>query len=152
MSVEVGTRAPDFELRDQHGQHVRLSDFRGEKNVVIVFYPFAFSRVCTSEMCALRDDIAAFQNEDVQVLAVSVDSVFTLRAWAEHEGLTFPLLADFWPHGKVAGDYGVFDEQRGCAIRGTFVVDTEGVLRWKVVNAIPDGRDQAEYLKVLAAL
>ncbi|MQY08253.1 peroxiredoxin [Actinomadura macrotermitis] len=153
MAVEVGDSAPDFELKDQHGAPVRLSDFRGDKNVVLVFYPLAFSGVCTGELCAIRDELPTFGAEDdVQVLAVSVDSVFALRAWAEQEKYTFPLLSDFWPHGGVARRYGVFDEAKGLATRGTFIIDTAGVVRWKVENALPDARDLDEYRKALAEL
>lgn len=152
MTVDVGTEAPDFELRDQHGQIVRLSDFRDKKNVMLVFFPFAFTSVCTGELCALRDELPSFQNDDVQVLAVSCDTMFTQRVYAEQEGLQFPLLSDFWPHGAVATAYGIFDEARGCALRGTFVVDKSGMVRWSVVHAIPDARDQAQYVKVLAEL
>lgn len=155
MPVNVGDAAPDFELKDQHGAPVRLSGFRGDKNVVLVFYPLAFSGVCTGELCALRDDLSglvAGAGADVQVLAVSVDSMFALRAWSDQEGFRFPLLADFWPHGGTAQRYGVFDEAKGVALRGTFIIDTEGVVRWKVVNAIPDARDIDEYRKALAGL
>ncbi|WP_131742220.1 peroxiredoxin [Actinomadura roseirufa] len=153
MAVEVGDGAPDFELKDQHGAPVRLSDFRGGKNVVLVFYPLAFSGVCTGELCQIRDELPTLGDDSgVQVLAVSVDSMFALRAWADQEKYQFPLLSDFWPHGGVAQRYGVFDEERGLATRGTFVIDTEGVVRWKVENAIPDARDIAEYRKALAEL
>ncbi|GAA4143260.1 MULTISPECIES: peroxiredoxin [Actinomadura] len=152
MAVEVGDSAPDFELKDQHGTPVKLSDYRGRKNVVLVFYPLAFSGVCTGELCTIRDELPTLGGDDVQVLAVSVDSMFSLRAWSEQEKYQFPLLADFWPHGGVARSYGVFDEERGVALRGTFIIDTEGVVRWKVVNAIPDARDIDEYRKALAAL
>ncbi|MFC5181576.1 peroxiredoxin [Actinomadura harenae] len=153
MAVEVGGVAPDFELKDQHGTPVKLSDFRGEKNVVLVFFPLAFSGVCTGELCAIRDELPTLVGDDeTQVVAVSVDSMFAQRAWAEKEGYEFPLLADFWPHGGVAQTYGVFDEERGLARRGTFVIDKEGVVRWTVVNAIPDARDLDEYRKALAAL
>jgi peroxiredoxin len=152
MTIDVGAPAPDFELRDQHGQTVRLSDFRGSKNVVLVFFPFAFTRVCTGEMGALQDDLPSLQNDSVQVLAVSCDTMFTQRAYSEQEGLQFPVLSDFWPHGDLATRYGVFDEARGCALRGTFVIDMDGIVRWKVVHAIPDARDQFDYLKVLAEL
>ncbi|MFD0884022.1 peroxiredoxin [Streptosporangium algeriense] len=151
MTVDVGSPAPDFELKDQHGTPVKLSDHRGKK-VVLIFYPLAFSGVCHGELCALRDEFVANAPEDVQVLTVSVDSVFTHRAWADQEGYTFPLLSDFWPHGQVARAYGVFDEERGIATRGTFVIDGEGVVRWSVVNPIPQARDIAEYLRVLADL
>ncbi|MEO3827163.1 peroxiredoxin [Actinomadura sp. B10D3] len=153
MAVDVGDAAPDFELRDQHGAPVRLSGFRGDRNVVLVFYPLAFSGVCTGELCTIRDELPSLGDpDDVQVLAVSVDSMFALRAWSDQERFDFPLLSDFWPHGGTARDYGVFDEEKGLALRGTFVIDTEGVVRWKVVNAIPDARDIGEYRKALAEL
>ncbi|TDD90437.1 peroxiredoxin [Actinomadura darangshiensis] len=153
MAVNAGEAAPDFELKDQHGTPVRLSGFRGDKNVVLVFYPLAFSGVCTGELCAIRDELPSLGDpDDVQVLAVSVDSMFALRAWSDQEGYGFPLLADFWPHGGTAQRYGVFDDAKGLALRGTFVIDTEGVVRWKVVNAIPDARDIGEYRKALADL
>ncbi|MFI0350548.1 peroxiredoxin [Actinomadura sp. 9N407] len=153
MAVEVGDVAPDFELKDQHGTPVKLSGFRGRKNVVLVFYPLAFSGVCTGELCAIRDELPTLgDGDDVQVLAVSVDSMFALRAWADQEKYQFPLLADFWPHGGTAQRYGVFDDAKGVALRGTFVIDTEGVVRWKVVNAVPDARDLDEYRKALAGL
>jgi peroxiredoxin len=152
MSVEVGEQAPDFELKDQHGSPVRLSSFQGTKNVVIVFYPLAFSGVCSGELCALRDDFPEITREDVELLTVSVDSTFVLRTWADRDNFDFSLLSDFWPHGDVAKLYGVFDEDKGVATRGTFIIDTAGVIRWKVVNPIPQARDIAEYKKVLADL
>jgi mycoredoxin-dependent peroxiredoxin len=152
MAVEVGDEAPDFELKDQHGTPVRLSQFRGAKNVVLVFYPLAFSGTCTGELCALRDDFPEVTRDDVELLSVSVDSVFVHRAWSDAEHFDFGMLSDFWPHGQVAGEYGVFDNERGVAIRGTFVIDKDGVVRWKVVNPIPQARDVADYQKALAAL
>ncbi|MEV4283950.1 peroxiredoxin [Nonomuraea bangladeshensis] len=146
--VEVGAPAPDFELQDQHGAPVRLSRLRGRK-VVLVFYPLAFSGICGSELDALRD--TAF-GDDVRVLTVSVDSVFTLRAWADREGYPFSLLSDFWPHGQVAQAYGVFDDAKGLARRGTFIIDGEGVIRWSVINPISAARDAADYVKALAAI
>ena len=153
-AVEVGDKAPDFELKDQHGTPVRLSDFRGERKVVLVFYPLAFSGVCTGELSRLRDEFQDVAGDagDAQVLAVSVDSMFALRAWSDQQGFWFPLLADFLPHGGTARRYGVFDEARELALRGTFVIDTEGVVRWKVVNAIPDARDIDEYREALAGI
>jgi peroxiredoxin len=152
MSVEVEEQAPDFELKDQHGSPVRLSSFQGTKNVVLVFYPLAFSGVCTGELCALRDDFPEVNREDVELLTVSVDSTFVLRTWADRDNFDFSLLSDFWPHGEVAKLYGVFDEDKGVATRGTFIIDKAGVIRWKVVNPIPQARDIAEYTKVLADL
>ena len=150
MAVEVGDSAPDFELKDQHGAPVRLSDFQGKKAVVLVFYPLAFSGVCTGELCSIRDELPTLGGDDVQVLAVSVDSVFSHRAWADQEKYQFPLLSDFWPHGAVAKSYGIFDENMGVATRGTYIIDKTGVVRWKVENAIPDARDLDEYRKALA--
>lgn len=152
MSVEVGQQAPDFALKDQHNQVVRLSEFRGEKDVLVVFYPFAFTGICTGELCAIRDELSAFQNDDTQVIAISVDSVFAHRVFADQLNIDYPLLSDFWPHGAVAQAYGVFDENVGAAVRGSFIIDREGVLRWQVVIAIPDARDHEEYQKVLASL
>jgi mycoredoxin-dependent peroxiredoxin len=150
--VEVGQPAPNFTLKDQNNQEVTLSDFAGRKNVVLLFYPSAFTRTCQGELCAIRDELPSFENDDVQVLAVSVDHVYAHKVWAEQEGFTFPLLADFWPHGGVAQAYGCFDERSGRATRGTYIIDKSGVVRWKVVNAIPDARDQGDYLKALADL
>lgn len=152
MAIETGTPAPDFELKDNHGRTVKLSDFRGEKNVVLLFYPFAFTGVCTGELCALRDELPHFENDDVQLLAVSNDSIHTLRVFAEQEGLEYPLLSDFWPHGATSRAYGVFDEEKGCAVRGTFIIDKEGVVRWTVVNGLPDARDLKDYIKALGSL
>ncbi|TQF05628.1 peroxiredoxin [Kitasatospora acidiphila] len=152
MAIEVGTQAPDFELKNQHGELVKLSDFRGEKNVVLVFYPFAFTGVCTGEVCEIQNELPRLQNDDVQVLAVSNDSPFSLRVFAEQQGLEYPLLSDFWPHGTVSRAYGVFDEEKGCAVRGTFVIDKAGVVRWTVVNGLPDARDTKEYLTAVDAL
>jgi len=152
MAVEVGQEAPDFELKDQHGQPVQLSGFRGAKNVVLVFYPLAFSGVCSGELCAMRDEFPEVERDDVELLTVSVDSTWVHRVWAENEGFEFGLLSDFWPHGSVAKAYGVFDEDRGISVRGTFIIDKDGVVRWKVVHPIPQARDLAEYSKALAAL
>ena len=152
MAVEVGQEAPDFELRNQHGEPIRLSSFRGAKNVVLVFYPLAFSGVCSGELSALRDSFPEVARDDTELLTVSVDSVYVLRKWSDTEGFQFGLLSDFWPHGGVASLYGVFNADRGIAVRGTFIIDKAGVVRWKVVNPIPEARDIAEYQKALAAL
>jgi peroxiredoxin len=152
MAVEVGEQAPDFELKDQHGTPVKLSSFRGKKNVVLVFYPLAFSGVCSGEMRAMRDEFPEANADDVELLTVSVDSGFALRAWSDTEKFEFGLLSDFWPHGETAKSYGVFDEKMGIATRGTFIIDKDGVVRWKVVNPIPQARDIAEYQAALASL
>jgi len=152
MAPQVGSEAPDFTLRDQNNQKVTLSSFRGERNVLVVFYPFAFSGICTGELCAVRDDIGSFQNEDVQVLAVSVDHPFALKAWSQAENYDFPLLSDFWPHGEVAKAYGVFEDSRGMAVRGTFLVDKSGVVQFSEVNAPGEARDQGGWKKALASV
>lgn len=152
MAIAIGDEAPDFELSDQHGTPVKLSSFRGTKNVVLVFYPLAFSGVCSSELCALREDFPEVNRDDVELITVSVDSFFTHRAWADAENFQFSLLADFWPHGAVAKQYGVFDEAKGIATRGTFIIDKDGIVRWTVVNPIPQARDIADYQKALAEL
>jgi peroxiredoxin len=152
VAPEVGDEAPDFELKDQHGTPVRLSGFRGVKDVVVVFYPFAFSGVCSGEMCAMRDQFPEVGRDDVELLTVSVDTGFSLRTWADQQNFGFGMLSDFWPHGAVAKSYGVFDENIGAATRGTFVIDKNGVVRWKVVNPLPQARDIADYQKALAAL
>lgn len=150
--VDVGDRAPGFALKDQNNQVVSLADFRGRRTVLLVFYPYAFTRVCGGELRAVQEDLAAFQNDAVQILTVSVDTPYAHRVWAEQEGFGFPLLADFWPHGAVAEAYGCFDDVKGCATRGTFVIDTEGVVRWQEVVAVPEARDVAAWRRVLGEL
>jgi len=152
MTVEVGSEAPDFTLNDYNKQPVHLSSFRGDKPVLVVFYPFAFSGICTGELCQLRDEFADYDNKGVQILGVSVDTPFSLKAWAEKEGYQFPLLSDFWPHGEVARAYGVFNEQAGLAVRGTFLIDTSGVVRFAEVNAPGEARDQQGWKKDVAEL
>ena len=147
--LAVGRPAPDFTLRDQFGQDVTLSSYRGRKAVALVFYPYAFSGVCTGEMAAIRDRLAEFMTFDTEVLAISCDPVYSLRAFADQDGLNFPLLSDFWPHGEVSRAYEVFDEKKGCPERSSYVIDREGSVRWAVHNAKPEGRDLDEHLKQL---
>ncbi|MDT7595091.1 MAG: mycoredoxin-dependent peroxiredoxin [Pseudonocardiales bacterium] len=150
MSLQVGEQAPAFTLKDQNNQEWTLSEFRGERNVLVVFYPLAFSGICTVELNQLRDTLAEFT--EVQVLAVSVDSVYTLKAWSKQQGYDFPLLADFWPHGKVAQDYGVFNDHAGIANRGTFLVDMHGVIRFAETKQPGEARDQTVWKQALVAL
>ena len=152
MSVDVGDEAPDFELQDQERSPVRLSSFRGQKAVVVVFYPLSFTPTCQGELCAIRDSLPDFDGDDVQTLAISCDTTAVHKRWAEDQGYAFPLLADFWPHGEVARAYGVFDEDSGLAQRGTFIVDKQGKVAYKVVNAMRSPRDLDEYRSVLAGL
>ena len=152
MSLTIGSPAPQFSLTNQHGENISLADYKGKKNVVVLFYPFAFSGICTGELCGLRDDLAAFQNENVELIAISCDPMYAQKAFAEKEGYKFPVLADFWPHGAAAKAYGVFNEERGCAIRGTFIIDKEGILRWQVVNGLGDTRNIVDYKAALASI
>ena len=152
MTLTIGQAAPDFELKNQYGELVKLSSFKGEKNVVVLFIPFAFTGTCTGELCAIRDDLAAFQNDNVQVLAISCDSPLTQKICAEQEGYKFPVLADFWPHGAAAQAYGIFNADLGCALRGTFIIDKEGIIRWTVVNGLGDARNNGDYKSAIAAL
>jgi peroxiredoxin len=148
--VDVGSKAPEFTLNDLNREKVSLSSLVGEKPVLLVFYPFAFSGICTGELCQLRDDFAAF--EGVQVVGVSVDTPFSLKKWAEQESYQFPLLSDFWPHGEVAKAYGVFNEKAGMANRGTFLIDKDGVVRFAEVNQPGEARDQEAWKKAIASL
>jgi len=149
--LELGGPAPDFTLRDQFGQDVTLSSFRGKKAVVILFYPYAFSGVCTGEMSGVRDRLAEFMTFDSEVLAISCDPLYALRAFADADGLNFSLLSDFWPHGEVCRTYDVFDERTGSARRSSYVIDKAGTLRWAVHNASSEGRDLDEHLRQLTA-
>ncbi|MGC4111528.1 MAG: peroxiredoxin [Nocardioides sp.] len=145
----VGTPAPDFTLRDQFGQDVSLSSYAGSKAVALLFFPWAFSNVCTGEMTGIRDRLDEFLTFDTEVLAISTDATYSLRVFADRDGLNFPLLSDFWPHGAVASAYGVFDAQLGVARRSSFVIDKAGIVRWAVHNELPDGRDLGDHLAQL---
>lgn len=151
MTATIGQPAPDFDLPSTTGDRISLASLRGHK-VVLVFFPFAFTGICTGELCELRDRALDFQPEDATVLGISCDSRQTLQAFATAESLPMTLLSDFWPHGKTATDYGVFVEPVGAANRGTFVIDREGILRWSVVTELGKARDPQEYLKALAEI
>lgn len=152
MSPIIGDLAPEFELVNQYGETVSLTEFRGKKPVVLVFYPLSFSGICTGELCEIRDNFAKFENENVELLAISVDSKFVQKQFAEHEGYKFSVLADFWPHGGVAKQYGVFIEESGIANRATFVINKDGELVAKFITAPGQARSLDEYDKALAAL
>jgi peroxiredoxin len=146
--LPVGAPAPDFTLRDQRGQDVSLSGLRGAP-VLLVFYPWAFSRVCTGELATLRDVRRSVTERGGRLLALSCDPVYSLRAFAESERLDYPLLSDFWPHGEVASAYGIFDDARGCARRSSFLVDGDGVVRWSVHSDVSQARDAGAHLDAL---
>jgi mycoredoxin-dependent peroxiredoxin len=142
MSLSVGDRAPEFSLPDQDKQVVSLAELRGTPGL-LVFYPFAFSGICTGELCQLRDELSTYTDAGVRVLAISTDPVFSLKAFKAQEGFDFDLLSDFWPHGTVAQAYGVFNEKAGMALRGTFLIDAEGTIAFAEVNQPGDARAQS---------
>ncbi|HWU57548.1 MAG TPA: peroxiredoxin [Microbacteriaceae bacterium] len=152
MALENDTQAPDFELSNQFGEPIQLSDFRGRKSVALVFFPLAFSGTCTGELCALRDNLSLFTAEGVELLGISVDSKYTLRAWADQENYQFSLLADFWPHGEIAKEYGVFLEDKGIANRATFVIDKAGIIRESFITAPGEARSLDAYRVALEDL
>ena len=149
--IRIGQIAPDFKLLDTHGTPVQLASLRGGP-VLVVFYPFAFSRICSGELCELRDNFADFESAGVRLLAISCDPMFSLKAWSEAENFNFDLLSDFWPHGEVAREFGVFDEAAGMATRGSFLIDSVGVVSWAVVNERGQRRDIAGYQAALRTL
>ncbi|TWE12419.1 peroxiredoxin [Rudaeicoccus suwonensis] len=148
----VGDHAPDFTLKTQYGEDLSLSAVTATQPALLVFYPFAWSGICTGELCAIRDDLSGFEGGKAKVLAISCDPMFTLRAWSDDQGFAFSLLSDFWPHGQVASSYGVFNSDAGLAIRGTFLVGTDGLVAWEQVNGPGEARDFAGYREALAAL
>jgi peroxiredoxin len=137
----VGDRAPDFSLRDQHGASVRLSAYAEKKAVLLVFYPFAFSGVCTGELTGFRDRLGDFETAETTLIALSCDPMYSQRAFADRDGIFFPLLSDWWPHGAVASAYGVLDAEQGCPERSSFVVGKDGIIRWSVHNDRGEPRD-----------
>ncbi len=152
MSISVGDLAPDFTLSNQFGESVTLSDYRGKKNVVVMFYPFAFTGICTGELCTIRDRRPDFINDTTEVLSISCDASPSLKVFSEQENFTHNLLSDFYPHGAVAQQYGAFLEDKGFATRAAFVVDKEGIVRWSVINGPGEARNADEYLAALAEL
>ncbi|MCZ4519138.1 peroxiredoxin [Rhodococcus ruber] len=150
MPIEVGAIAPDFTLKDQNNQLVTLSSYRDVKNVLLVFYPLAFTGTCQGELCKVRDELPTFENDETAILAISVGPPPTHKIWAAEQGYTFPLLSDFWPHGEVAQAYGVFNDSAGFANRGTFVVDKSGIIRFAEMNGPGEARDSSSWSEALA--
>lgn len=147
MPVVVGEIAPDFVLKDQNNQDVRLSDFRARCPVLLVFYPLAFTGVCSSELSSLSS-LPAW----AQVLTVSVDSVYAHKVWTLQEDFSVPLLSDFWPHGAVASSYGVFNSARGYAERGTFMVASGGIVGFSSVVSASSARSPEVWEAALASV
>ena len=152
MALENDTLAPDFELLNQFGERIQLSRYRGEKSVALVFFPLAFSGLCSDELCELRDNLSLFRDAGVELIGISVDSRHTLRAWGDQEGYTFSLVADFWPHGAVAKEYGVFLDSKGFSNRATFLIDPSGIIRASFTTAPGEPRSLAAYRAALAEL
>jgi mycoredoxin-dependent peroxiredoxin len=152
MTLGVGDRAPDFTLRDQHGRPHSLASVRGERAVALVFFPFAFTGVCTGELRMLRDEADRVESTGAQVLAISCDPMFALRVMADQDRLELPLLSDFWPHGEVAAAYGVLDAERGCPTRSTFVLDRDGIVSWSVHNPMGEARSLDDLVRALESV
>jgi peroxiredoxin len=150
--LPVGTTAPDFTLRDQNQQRVTLSSYRGDKNVLLVFFPLAFTGICQGELDRLRDQLPEFDNDDSVALTISVGPPPTHKIWAIESGFTFPVLSDFWPHGEVSQAYGVFNDQAGYSNRGTFVVDRTGIIQFAEMKEPGEARDQHLWTDALTAL
>jgi len=142
MGVEVGTAAPEFELALRGDGRVRLSDFLGRRNVLLVFHPFAFTPICDEEALDLQENLPAFEHAETDVILVSCDPAPAREAWKQKLGVTYIVASDFWPHGKAARDYGVFDEEKGAAVRGTFLIDKGGAVVWSLVNDADTRRDE----------
>ena len=138
MAVGTGDRAPEFDLEDAYGKpRLSLQTFRGKRNVLLVFHPFAFTPVCAEEAMDLQENLESFDNAETDVIFVSCDSSAARQAWKEELGATYAFASDFWQHGAAAKAYGVFDEEKGAPLRGTFLIDKEGVVIWSLVK---DGR------------
>lgn len=152
MVLEVGAVAPDFTLSDQHGEELTLSELVAEGPVALVFFPLAFSGICTGELCELRDNLQIFEDSKVRLLGISVDSVWALKAWAAAEGYEFSILSDFWPHGAVAKEYGVFVEEAGIATRATLVIGEGRKVLSSFETAPGQARDFGAYREAIAAI
>ena len=152
MPIAVGQTAPDFTLKDQSQKEIKLSDFAGKRNVVLIFYPLDFSPVCTNEHACFVNDLKQFESLDAQVLGLSVDSVWAHKAFAEKLGITYPLLADFLPRGAVAEKFGVYMAERGVAGRAIAIIDKAGKIAWFKNYDYPNVPETKEIAQVLEAI
>ncbi|HXH88596.1 MAG TPA: redoxin domain-containing protein [Gaiellaceae bacterium] len=132
--IETGSKAPDFDLEVDRSARARLADFRGRRNVLLVFHPFAFTAICEEEALDLEENQGAFAAAETDVVLVSCDTAPARQAWKQKLELSYTLASDFWPHGAAAKAYGVFDEATGAPIRGTFLIDKHGVVVWSLVT------------------
>ena len=152
MPAEIGAPAPDFTLLNYDRNTISRSDLLGT-NTLLVFIPLAFTRTCTSELCDLRDNLGALEAGGSRVVAVTCDTMGANRAWASSEGVTYPVLSDFWPHGEVSKAYGCFNEKLGVPNRTTYVIDADGVVRDIIESeSFGTARDFDSYTRALAAL
>ncbi len=150
MTPQIADLAPDFATRNQHGETIDSASLRG-RSAVLIFFPWAFSGICTPELAGFRSAADEFADAGARLLAISCDAMFSLRAFAEAEDLPFDLLSDHWPHGAIARRYGIFDEQAGCSLRGSFVLDADGRITWQVVQGIGEPRDVEAHLAAVGA-
>ena len=135
MTVATGEQAPDFDLEEAWNlPRVRLADFRGKRNVLLVFHPFAFTAICREEALDLQENLESFHNAETDVIFVSCDTSAARQAWRQELGVTYSFASDFWQHGATARAYGVFDEATGAPRRGTFLIDKDGVVIWTLVT------------------
>jgi peroxiredoxin len=142
MTVRTGESAPEFDLEVKHGERVRLSDFRGRSNVLLVFHPFAFTPVCEEEARDLQENLESFRNAQTEIVFVSCDSAPTRQAWRRELGAEYTFASDFWTHGAAAKAYGVFNETNGAPYRGTFLIDKDGTVIWSLVKARDERRTE----------
>jgi peroxiredoxin len=142
MTIETGSEAPDFDLQVEGPERVRLADFRGRRNLLLVFHPFAFTSVCEEEARDLQENLPAFESAETDVVLLSCDAAPARQAWKKKLGLTYTLASDFWPHGEASRAYGVFNEETGAPVRGTFLIDKDGVVVWSLVNDPSTRREQ----------
>ncbi len=142
MTVRTGDKAPEFDLEVTHGERVRLTDFRGRSNVLLVFHPFAFTAVCEEEARDLQENLEAFRNANTEIVFVSCDSAPTRQAWKREIGAEYVFASDFWTHGEAAKAYGVFNERNGAPHRGTFLIDKDGRVIWSLVKVRDERRTE----------
>jgi mycoredoxin-dependent peroxiredoxin len=134
VAIGTGERAPEFDLEETWERRVRLSDFLGRRNVLLVFHPFAFTAVCEEEARDLQENLPSFHNANTEVVFVSCDSSAARQAWKRELGADYTFASDFWGHGAVSKAYGVFNEETGAPVRGTFLIDREGTVIWSLVK------------------
>ena len=142
MGLQIGDQAPEFDLDVSKGERVRLADFRGRSNVLLVFHPYAWTAVCTEEALDLQENLESFRSAETEVVFVSCDTSAARQAWKESLGAEFTFASDFWSHGAAARAYGVFDEMSGASVRGTFLIDKQGAVIWSLVNEAGTRRDE----------